>query len=103
MNGVHDIGGMDGIGPIEAEADEPVFHEDWERRMFALMLACFAGGQYNVDEFRHGIERMGASKYLDTTYYEHWLASVERLLTEKGVLTKDEIEARKAELAKEAA
>lgn len=103
MNGIHDIGGMDGIGPIAPEPDEPVFHEEWERRMFAVMISCFGDGHYNVDEFRHGIERMGAANYLDTSYYEHWLASLETVLTEKGVITKEELAARKAELEKEAA
>ncbi|MCC2663013.1 MAG: nthB, partial [Geminicoccaceae bacterium] len=39
MNGIHDLGGMHGLGPIRPEPDEPVFHEDWERRMFGLMVA----------------------------------------------------------------
>ena len=103
MNGIHDIGGMDGIGPIVREPGEPVFHDAWERRMFAIFISCFAGGHFNVDEFRHGIERMGAAKYLDTSYYEHWLASLETLLTEKGVIAREELAARKAELEKEAA
>lgn len=103
MNGAHDLGGMHGLGPIDPEENEPVFHDEWERRMFAVMIAVFGGGNYNVDEFRHGIERMHPVDYLGTSYYEHWLASVERLLIEKGVLTEAELEARMAQLAKEAA
>ena len=103
MNGIHDLGGMHGMGPIRPEPDEPVFHEDWERRVFGLMVATFGGGQYNVDEFRHAIERMGPAHYLESSYYEHWLSAVETLLVEKGVLSADELAARKAELAKEAA
>lgn len=103
MSGIHDLGGMHGLGPIRPEADEPVFHEGWERRMFGLMVATFGGGQYNVDEFRHAIERMDPAHYLESSYYEHWLSAVETLLVEKGVLTRDELAARKAELAKEAA
>lgn len=91
------------MGPINVERDEPVFHEDWERRMFAMFVACFAGGHYNVDEFRHAIERMDPAHYLESSYYEHWLASLETLLTEKGVISRQELEARKAEIAKEAA
>ena len=103
MNGIHDLGGMHGIGPVNPEPDEPVFHEDWERHMFAVMIATFAGGQFNVDEFRHAIERMDPAHYLESSYYEHWLHAVETLLVEKGVLTREELDARKAELAKEAA
>jgi len=103
MNGIHDLGGMHGLGPIRPEPDEPVFHEDWERRVFGLMVATFGGGQYNVDEFRHAIERMDPAHYLESSYYEHWLSAVETLLVEKGVLSADELAARKAELAREAA
>ena len=71
--------------------------------MFGMFIAAFAGGQFNVDEFRHAIERMGAAHYLELSYYEHWLAALETLLVEKGVLTEDELAARRAELAKEAA
>jgi nitrile hydratase len=94
---------MHGLGPIDVEQNEPVFHEEWERRMFALFAALFVGGQYNVDEFRHAIERMDPAHYLESSYYEHWLVSVETLLLEKGVITTKEIEAREAEIAKEAA
>jgi nitrile hydratase beta subunit len=101
MNGIHDLGGMHGLGPINPEPNEPVFHEDWERHMFGLMIAVFAGGLYNVDEFRHGIERMDPAHYLTSSYYEHWLESVERLAIEKGWITREEIDARKAKLAGE--
>jgi nitrile hydratase len=94
MNGVHDLGGMHGLGPIAPEANEPVFHEEWEGRMFALFVASFAGGHYNVDEFRHAIERMAPADYLRSGYYEHWLHAVEVLLVERGVLTEAEIMSR---------
>jgi len=100
MNGIHDLGGMQGLGPIEREKDEPVFHDEWERRVFGLFITTFAGGHYNVDEFRHGIERMGHAYYLESPYYEHWLNTVETNLIEKGVITRAELEARIAELAK---
>jgi nitrile hydratase len=101
MNGIHDLGGMHGIGRIVREKDEPVFHADWERRMFGLFIAAFAGGHYNVDEFRHAIERMDPAEYLTSSYYEHWLHSLETLLVEKGVIKEQELEAKRAALAKE--
>ena len=101
MNGIHDLGGMHGLGPISPEADEPVFHQPWEGRMFALFIATFAGGNFNVDEFRYAIERMEPAHYLTSPYYEHWLNSVETLLTEKGVITREELDARQAQLARE--
>jgi len=100
MNGIHNLGGMHGIGRIVREKDEPVFHADWERRMVGLFIAAFAGGHYNVDEFRHAIERMDPAEYLTSSYYEHWLHSLETLLVEKGVVKKEELDAKRAALAK---
>ncbi|MGE3772881.1 MAG: hypothetical protein AB7I32_08125 [Gammaproteobacteria bacterium] len=103
MNGVHDLGGLDGMGPIVVERDEPVFHAEWERRVFGMFLPIFATGSFNIDELRHAIERMGAPAYLNTSYYQHWLHAYETLLVEKGVLTAEELAARRAKIAQEAA
>lgn len=100
MNGIHDLGGMHGLGPIQPEANEPVFHTDWEKRMFAMFIAAFAGGHFNVDEFRHAIERMDPANYLQSSYYEHWLHSLETLLVEKGVIGEAELEKKRAAVAK---
>jgi nitrile hydratase beta subunit len=102
MNGVHDLGGMHGMGSINPEPNEPVFHAQWERRMFGVMMATFAGGHYNVDQFRHGIERMDPVEYLRSSYYEHWLHTVETLLVEKGVIKREDLEAKWAEVGREA-
>ena len=88
MNGIHDLGGMHGFGPIRPEPNEPVFHDEWERRVFGVMMAAFGGGQYNVDQFRHAIERMGAPEYLTTSYYEHWLHAMETLFQERGTISR---------------
>ncbi|MFC3396467.1 nitrile hydratase subunit beta [Brenneria rubrifaciens] len=92
MNGIHDLGGMHGHGPILAEENEPFFHHEWERRMFALFPALFAGGHFNVDEFRHAMERMEPTHYLLASYYEHWLHAIETLLCEKGVISAAELQ-----------
>jgi nitrile hydratase beta subunit len=98
MDGIHDLGGMHGMGPINPEPSEPVFHEEWERRMFGVMMATFAGGHFNVDQFRHGIERMDPIEYLRTSYYEHWLHALETLLVERGVIKREDLEAKWAEM-----
>lgn len=92
MNGIHDLGGMHGLGAIVREDDEPCFHHDWERRTFPLFAALFAGGHFNVDEFRHAIERMDPVHYLEGSYYEHWLHAFETLLLEKGTISAAELE-----------
>ena len=94
MNGVHDMGGMHGLGPVEPEPNEPVFHHEWERRAFALTLASGFLGQWNLDMSRFARERMPGPEYLTTTYYEHWLYGLEELLVDKGLLTRGEIAAR---------
>ena len=86
MNGAHDLGGMHGFGAVGPEADEPVFHADWERRAFALTLAMGFTGQWNLDKSRHAREAMPPADYLATSYYEHWLFGLEALLAERGLL-----------------
>ena len=96
MNGVHDMGGMHGMGPIVREANEPVFHHAWERRVLALSLATSALGQWNVDMSRHARERMPAAQYLAATYYAKWLYGLELLLLETGLVTREELEMGRA-------
>jgi nitrile hydratase len=103
MNGAHDLGGMHGFGPVDPEPDEPVFHHDWERRVFALNLASGFLGQWNIDMSRYAREQMPAAEYLATTYYEHWLFGLEHLLVKKGLVKPEEIEARVAELRRQRA
>ena len=93
MNGPHDLGGQHGLGPInpEPETDEPIFHADWERRAFALTMACGMLGQWNIDEGRYARERQHPVAYLSNTYYENWLAGLETLLIEKNILTPKEL------------
>jgi len=93
MNGIHDMGGMDGFGPVVAERDEPVFHEEWEKRVFGLTNYVLGMIGRNVDEFRHAIERIPPEHYLATSYYERWLQAVETLLREHGALTRQELDA----------
>jgi len=103
MNGIHDLGGMHGIGPIEAEENEPVFHHDWEKRVFSLFLGLAPHGFFNLDEFRHAIERMDPAEYLTSSYYEHWLHAYETLLVEKGAITTEEYAERCLAVAEESA
>jgi nitrile hydratase len=82
---------MEGLGRISIEAHEPVFHAEWERRVFGLLWAAGFNGFWNLDEVRHAIERMSATEYLETPYYEHWLHALETLLIEKGVTSREEL------------
>jgi nitrile hydratase len=94
VNGIHDLGGMHGFGPVEPEPDEPVFHREWEARVFALTVAAGALGRWNLDRSRFAREQMPAAEYLATGYYEHWLFGLENLLDRSGLARRSEIEAR---------
>ena len=96
MNGVHDLGGMDNMGPISIEANEPVFHDDWERYIFGLTIAMMSSGYFQIDEVRRETELMPPVDYLGANYYEKWLFTLENLMVEKDVLTRDEIKAGKS-------
>jgi nitrile hydratase len=91
VNGAHDLGGMHGFGPVVAEPDEPAFHADWERRAFGLTLAMGAWRRWNLDMSRFAREQMPPAEYLATTYYEHWLFGLERLLVAHGFVSAQEL------------
>ena len=99
MNGGQDLGGMHGLGPIDIEADEPVFHAEWERRVFALTLAMGARGEWNIDMSRHAREDRDPVDYLSSSYYEIWLKGLEALLSERGLLDPQELSRRMEELS----
>ena len=98
MRGGHDLGGRQGFGPIhpESEAEEPVFHSEWERRVFAMTLATGMLGKWNIDQSRHARERQHPVDYLRQSYYENWLAGTEKLLLETGLASASELKSGKA-------
>ena len=89
MNGVHDMGGMHGLGPIAPEPDEPVFHHDWERRVHALVIASPTRG--NIDAGRHQRELIPGPEYLSMTYYERWFAALSEMLVKGGAVSAEEL------------
>ena len=91
MNGVHDMGGMDGFGKVEPEANEPAFHTPWEGRVIAMMRAMGATGAWNFDMFRDARERQPAAYYLTASYYKSWEKTIETLLLDHGLVTAEEI------------
>jgi nitrile hydratase subunit beta len=95
MNGIHDMGGMHGMGPIVHEEKEPVFHEPWEGRVFAITRATGAWGKWNIDASRYAIEVLPQADYLRMSYYEKWLARIIEMLVAFGLVTREEIETGK--------
>lgn len=98
MNGIHDMGGLHGFGPVEREENEPVFHSYWESRVFCITQVIDTKQVWNLDEHRHEIERMYAADYLTAGYYGRWLFAMERLLDRKNVLGAAEVQRRVDEL-----
>jgi nitrile hydratase subunit beta len=93
VNGVHDMGGMHGFGPVEPERNEPVFHADWEARALAINRAMGYARVWNIDMSRAAIETLPPDVYLTRSYYEKWMLRLERLLLERGLVASDEIAA----------
>lgn len=95
MNGVHDMGGMHGMGPVAPETDEPVFHHAWEGRVHAMNLASPTRG--NIDAGRHKLELIPPAEYLRMSYYEKWLTRLEELLLAGGYVTAEELATGRAD------
>jgi len=87
VDGVHDLGGMHGFGPVPIEADEPLFHEPWEGRVWRMLRTLMANT--TIDRVRYTIEQMPPDEYLASSYYERWLWALERLAGEQGLLDGD--------------
>jgi len=93
LNGVHDMGGMDGFGKVEPEPNEPVFHEPWEGRVMAMNRAMGATGMWNIDIGRYSRETLPAHVYLSSSYYRKWYFGLEQMLLDRGLIDADEIAA----------
>jgi nitrile hydratase len=94
MDGIHDLGGKQGFGPVRYTHNATAFHAAWERRANALYSYAVRLGYFNMDEYRHAIERMEPRHYLAASYYERTLTSLGTLLVEKGIVTREELERR---------
>jgi nitrile hydratase len=95
MNGVHDMGGQQGMGPVQYEKDEPVFHASWEGRIYALNRAMRAWRKWNLDTDRHALETMSPLDYLRMSYYERWVSRLEAQLVNYGIATREELQSGK--------
>jgi len=99
MNGIHDLGGMHGMGPIQPEKNEPVFHARWEARVFAMVRAMGAWRKWNIDASRHQRELIPPAEWLRMSYYEKWLAGLIEIMIDKGLVTRAEVESGRASAA----
>ena len=93
MDGIHDLGGMQGFGAVAHSPAEPSFRPPWEAVTRALMVVVVGAVEASGGEFRHSIERMEPGHYLTSSYYEHWLTAAATLAVEHGLVTRAELEA----------
>ena len=93
MNGIHDMGGMDGFGKVEVEPNEPPFHEPWEGRVMAMQRAMLYAGAWHIDEMRFAQESLPPRTYLRASYYERWSLGLVRNIVSGGFATAEELEA----------
>ena len=96
MNGVHDMGGQQGMGPVEYEKNEPVFHASWEGRIYALNRAMRAWRKWSLDTDRHALELLPPVDYLRMSYYERWAVRLAAQVVNYGLVTTEEMESGKA-------
>jgi Nitrile hydratase beta subunit len=94
VDGIHDLGGMQGLGPVLHSSAEPAFHHRWQAVARALMMVVGRAVDVSGGEFRHSIERMEPGHYLTSDYYEHWLTAAATLAVEHGLVTRSDLEAR---------
>ena len=97
MDGVHDMGGMDGFGEVVAEKNEPPFHETWEGRVLAMQRAMGYAGAWHIDHSRFAQERLPPLTYLGVSYYQRWELAMESNVVERGFATPEELKAGHAQ------
>jgi nitrile hydratase beta subunit len=95
VNGVHDLGGMQDMGPVQAEKNEPVFHEPWQGRAFAFTRAMGAWGKWNLDAVRFQREQIAPVDYFRMSYYERWVVALVELMLKNRMVTPAELESGK--------
>ena len=98
MKGVHDLGGMQGFGPVqpEPESEEPVFHEEWESRVYGIVRLIGLLGLWNIDMSRHNREQLPPADYLANSYYENWFAGIQKQLVRSGLVSEEELQTGRA-------
>ncbi|MBA4097032.1 MAG: nitrile hydratase subunit beta [Rhodospirillum sp.] len=100
MNAIHDLGGMHGFGAIDAERNEPPFHEAWEGRAGGILEVMTFPAGFTVDRFRYLRETLRPALYLTQTYYEQWIYIAEQALLESGMISAEELARGKTQTPK---
>jgi nitrile hydratase subunit beta len=97
MDGFHDIGGRQGFGPVIVDDRCAPFHDEWELRAAAISSRLLRQHIYNMNELRHAIERMSPRHYIGASYFERIFTAAATLCIEKGLISRDELDAASGE------
>jgi len=97
MDGIHDLGGREGFGPVDISTEYDGFHADWEARMFSIVRTMGRPEDWNLDWFRHCRELIDPLDYLSRPYYDQWLQSYAAMLINSGLATTTELAQGKSE------
>ncbi len=91
MSRPHDIGGLEGFGPVPGIDDDARFHGDWEARVLGLQRVLLGNGTYTLDEHRDAVERVHPREYLAHSYYRRWMEAIILVLDEHGLINADQL------------
>ena len=99
MDGIHDLGGRQGFGPIDVHEPEEPFHEPWEARVLGMVRAMSRAPDWSIDWFRHCRELIDPVDYLTRPYYDQWLQTYATMMVVSGVASVEELASGKARTA----
>ena len=91
MDGMHDLGGRQGFGPIAVDEPEEGFHEAWEGRLYGMVQGMSRPSDWNIDWFRHCRELIDPVDYLVRPYYDQWLQSYAAMMVNSRLATVEEL------------
>lgn len=91
MDGIHDVGGRQGFGPIEVTDADPPFPTEWEARAFGITKSVTAASDYSVDKFRYTREQLPPLEYLTAPYFEQWMRGTMAMLVGSGLVSAEEL------------
>ena len=97
MDGIHDLGGRQGYGPIDVHEPEEPFHAAWEGRLLGMVRSMSRTAPWSIDWFRHVRELIDPADYLTRPYYDQWLQTYAAMMVDSGVATVEELASGKSE------
>ncbi|MCP5156087.1 MAG: nitrile hydratase subunit beta [Ectothiorhodospiraceae bacterium] len=96
MDGIHDLGGRQGFGPVDVDEPEEQFHAPWEARVRGMVNSMSRAPDWNIDWFRHCRELIDPIDYLQRPYFDQWVQTYAAMMVNSGLATVDELASGRA-------